>query len=236
MKILSSRLNANLANSLDGRISAELKYIAGQSFFRKSIGVGLAGLCGGLAVAAAFVGYSYVADSRTTADKIAAAISKSLSQVELRGQAVGNIDIHPSEIRLAPDQKVALSQDSRLKLDPSAKVKAEGSMRIQLPTISAMSAQSTPKIAPKAQPITNYTIFKSVPFQTGTVSTGWRFLTSTQKEPTSQYCYFTERGDSSDVSFKIDIGDDGIMTKDKVPPKFDLTSAFARCVWFRKDA
>ncbi|WP_441232763.1 hypothetical protein [Bradyrhizobium sp. 1200_D9_N1_1] len=236
MKILSSRLNANLANSLDERISAELKYIDGQSFFRKSIGVGLAGLGAGLAVAAAFVGYSYVADSRTTADKIAAAISKSLSQVELRGQAVGNVDIHPSEIRLAPDQKVALSQESRLKLDPSAKVTAEGSMRIQLPTISAMPAQPTPKAAPKAQPITNYTIFKSVPFQSGTVSTGWRFLTSTQKEPTNQYCYFTERGDSSDVSLKIDIGDDGLMTKDKVPPKFDLAAAFARCVWFRKDA
>lgn len=236
MKMLASRLNANLANSLDERVSAELKFIDGQSFFRKSIGVGLAGLGAGSAVAAAFVGYSYITDARTTADKIAAAISKSMSQVELRGQAVGNVDIHPSEIRLAPDQKISLSQDSRLKLDPSAKVKAEGSMRIQLPTISAIQAQSTPKTAPKAQPVTNYTIFKSVPFQTGTVFTGWRFLTSTQKEPTNQYCYFAERGDSSDVSFKVDVGDDGVITKDKVPPKFDLTGAFARCVWFRKDA
>jgi hypothetical protein len=234
VKISSSRLNANLANSLDERISAELKFIDGQSFFRKSIGLGLAGLGVGVAIAAVLVGYSYVADSRTTSDKIAAAISKSLSQVELHGQAVGNVDIHPSEVRLAPDQKVTLSPDSRLKLDPSAKIRAEGSMRIQLPTISTTSAQSNQKTAPKAQPITNYTIFKSVPFQSGTVSTGWRFLTSTQKEPTNQYCYFTERSDDADVAFKIDVGDDGRMTKDKVPTTFDLAAAFERCVWFRK--
>ncbi len=107
-------------------------------------------------------------------------------------------------------------------------------MRIQLPTISTTPAQSSPKTVPKAHPITNYTIFKSVPFQSGTVSTGWRFLTSTQKDPTSQYCYFTERNDDSGVAFKIDLGDDGLMTKDKVPAKFDIVAAFERCVWFRK--
>jgi hypothetical protein len=234
VKIPPSRLNAYLANSLNERISAESKFVDGQSFFRKSIGLGVAGLGAGLAVGAAFVGYSYIADSRTTSDQIASAISKALSQVELHGQAVGNVDIYPSEVRLAPGQKVALSPDSRLKLDPSARVKAEGSMRIQLPTISTTTAQSNPKTVLKAQPITNYTIFKSVPFQSGTVSTGWRFLTSTQKDPTSQYCYFTERNDDSDVAFKIDIGDDGIMTKDKVPTKLDIVAAFERCVWFRK--
>ena len=64
--------------------------------------------------------------------------------------------------------------------------------------------------------------------------TGWQFLTSTQKLPTHQYCYYTESSDAPGLNVILDIGDDEKMdTPKKVPAGFDMPAAFNKCVWFR---
>jgi hypothetical protein len=140
----------------------------------------------------------------------------------------------PREISLAPGQAVTLDPASRLQLDPSAKVTADGEVKINVPTISMPQPLAKPKgVIPT---ITNFTIFKSVPFEKGVVQTGWKFLTSAQRTPTNQYCYYDEETGNPDVDFKIDVGRDEKMLAPKTSSKpFDLVAAFSRCVWFKRD-
>jgi hypothetical protein len=85
--------------------------------------------------------------------------------------------------------------------------------------------------------LTNFTIFKSVPFEKGVVQTGWKFLTGAQRSPTTQYCYYQEAGDNPDVSVRIDIGlDEKIQQSKSISKSFDIAAAFSKCVWFRKGA
>jgi len=157
-----------------------------------------------------------------------------MSEIQLHGNASGTIQLQPKEIRLASGQTVSFDTESRLHLDPNAKVIANGEIKIQAPTIS-MPQSVSPHSAPRA-PITNFTIFKSVPFDKGDILTGWNFLTSAQKFPSRQYCYYTEQGESTDVSVRLDIATDGSLRDSKTFPKaFDISAAFSKCVWFDKE-
>ena len=66
--------------------------------------------------------------------------------------------------------------------------------------------------------------------------TGWKFLTSAQTFPTSQYCYYTEKSDTSPLEPVVYIGADEKLTRPKQLPKdFDIDAAFNKCVWFNRD-
>jgi hypothetical protein len=77
-------------------------------------------------------------------------------------------------------------------------------------------------------------VFKRVPLGDGSVMTGWKFLTSNQKAPSNQYCYYTENSDISDVDIVLDIAENQKVETPKTMPKgFDMVAAFNRCVWFK---
>jgi hypothetical protein len=118
-------------------------------------------------------------------------------------------------------------------LDPSAKVIADGDLRIQIPNIS-IPQSAAPRSKGIAPTITNFTIFKSVQFEKGTIQTGWKFLTSAQRSPTIQYCYYSETGENPDVSVRIDVGLDEKIQPSK-SKSLDIAAAFNKCVWFKKD-
>jgi len=105
-----------------------------------------------------------------------------------------------------------------------------------MPSIS-VPQNSTPRTKGIVPTLTNFTIFKSVPFEKGVVQTGWKFLTGAQRSPTTQYCYYQEAGDNPDVSVRIDIGlDEKIQQSKSISKSFDIAAAFSKCVWFRKGA
>jgi hypothetical protein len=167
---------------------------------------------------------------------LAAAFSKGLSDVQLKGNVVGTVDIQPHELRLANNQTIAFDESSHMRLDPSAKIFVEGEVKVQTPTVSVPQTV-TPRTRTATPTITNFTIFKTVPFEKGSVQTGWMFLTSAQKSPTTQYCYYTESGENPDVSLRVEVGKDGqIEDKKNIPGGFDGPAAFSKCVWFRRDA
>jgi hypothetical protein len=62
--------------------------------------------------------------------------------------------------------------------------------------------------------------------------TGWIFLTSVQKAPSTQYCYYTRNVDEFNVDMDI-AKDQKLDSPKKVPEGFDVLAAFNRCVWFR---
>jgi hypothetical protein len=229
-----SKLNMRLAEIVENNISAEMFRTSGKVRFWRAVAFGLLTFGLGSAIGAACFGYSFVTRNSSNAASLSDAIVKAMSKVQLRGTAVGTVQIQPREIKLASGQTVLFDPESRLLLDPGAKIRADGEIKIQTPAIS--TPQSAPTRAASRTPtITNFTVFKTVPFQKGVVLTGWMFLTSAQKSPTSQYCYYSEKDDDSDVSFRVDIAADEILSDTKTVPKaFDLVSASSKCVWFDK--
>jgi hypothetical protein len=186
MNLLPSRLNEALAASIQNKLAAETFHISGKSGFWRAIGVGLIGLGTGSAVGLGFYGYSLVTRNDNNLAVLSAAFSKALSEVQLHGSADGAVTFQPHEIALSKGQTVTFDPTSRLQLDPSAKVTADGDLRIRIPNISVPQS-ATPRSKGIAPTITNFTIFKSVPFDEGSVQTGWTFLTSAQRSPTTQY-------------------------------------------------
>jgi hypothetical protein len=233
VNLVPTELNQRLANAVRYSVAADRFYITGKAGFWRFVGVGLVTFCLGCAVGIGFYGYSYVTRNSDTLDILSSAFSKALSEVRLRATAEGMVRLEPREIALAKGQTISLDTNSRLLLDPSAKVLADGELKIQIP--SATSPQgTTPRSTSKA--ITNFTVFKSVPFERGLVKTGWNFITSSQKTPTNQYCYYSEKLESPGSNLKVDIGTDRQMKAPKSLPKdFDIAAAFSKCVWFKSE-
>jgi hypothetical protein len=235
MNLQSTKLNLQLADLIRQKISADHFLISGRSGFWRAIGIGLLGFGIGSALGVGFYGYSFVTRNADNSELLSKAIVKALGSVQLHGVSEGIVKLEPNEIRLAKGQTIEIDGTSRLRMDPAAKVLADGELRVQAPTISVPQNTNTRNIS--ATPaITNFTVFKSVPFQKGNVLTGWIFLTSAQRVPTTQYCYYSESGDNSDISVRVNIGNDEKIDTPKTPIKtFDIVTAFSKCVWFKKD-
>jgi hypothetical protein len=235
MNLESTKLNLQLADLVRSKSSADQFLISGRSGFWRAIGIGFLGFGIGSALGLAFFGYSFVTRTTDNSELLSKAIIKALGSVQLHGVSEGTVKLESHEIRLAKGQTIAIDSNSRLKLDPSAKVLADGELKVQAPTISVPQNTSV-RNATATPAITNFTVFKSVPFQKGAILTGWIFLTSAQRVPTSQYCYYNENADSSDISVRVNIGNDEKIETPKTPIKaFDIATAFSKCVWFKKD-
>jgi hypothetical protein len=216
-------------------MSAELSVVSGRSGFWRAVGIGVLGFGIGAAMGIGFYGYSFVSRTSGQMEIFSSALQKSLSTVELRATADGKIELTSPELTLAKGATVSFDSSSRLSLDPAAKVVADGEIRVQTPAISTPRTP-TPKNAAQTKTIANFTVFKSVPFEQGSVLTGWIFLTSAQESPTQQYCYYNEKGDNSDLAIRIDLATDGVPEVTKTAPKaFDAIAALAKCVWFKKE-
>jgi hypothetical protein len=236
MNLMPSKLNEALAASVQNKLAAEIFYISGKSGFWRAVGVGLIGLGVGSAAGLGFYGYSFVTRNDNNLAVLSAAFSKALSEVQLHGSVDGAVKFEPHEIALSKGQTIAFDPTSSLQLDPNAKVVADGDIKLQMPNIS-VPQNAAPRSKGIAPTITNFTIFKSVPFDKGVVQTGWKFLTSAQRSPTSQYCYYQESGDNPDVSVRIEVGvDEKIQQSKGLSKSFDIAAAFNKCVWFKRDA
>ena len=233
MNIASTDFNERLSQLIHNSITANKSYIAAKVAFWRLVGFGILVFGIGTAIGVGFYGYSYVNGNSDTLALFSSTFSKALSEVQLQASAEGIVQVEPRELLLAKGQTILLDRNSRLHLDPEAQIQVGGEIQVQTPSISV--PQSTPTRVPSKIPmITNFTVFKKVPFENGSVMTGWVFLTSAQKAPTSQYCYYTESADNSGLV--LDIAEDQRIEKPKIMPKgFDMLAAFNRCVWFRSE-
>jgi hypothetical protein len=239
VNLVPTELNQRLAGAVQYAVAAERFYITGKSGFWRLIGLGL--VCFGLggAIGLGCYGYGQITRNTENITSLSAAFSEALSRVQLTGKADGTVQFEPHEIALAKDQTISIDPNSTLHLDSDAKVRADGEIKIQMPSVAAPPANAT---APKSKTplIANFTVFKHVPFDKGTVMTGWEFLTSKQQSPTSQYCYYTQASNEDNnsglpgLSVDLHLGLNQKLDLPKTLPKgFDATAAFARCVWFR---
>ena len=236
MNLISTELNQRLASAVRYSVSADRFYISGKARFWRLVGLGLVTFAVGVAAGFGFYGYSYITQNSDALNALSSTLSKALAEVQLRAVAEGTVQLEPNEISLAKGQTISLDPASRVLLDPTAKVRADGEIQIQGPSISA--GGDTPRRTSSTTPIiTNFTVFKRVPFNNGTVMTGWKFLTSAQKLPTSQFCYYTEKLDYSEFEPVVFVGtDEKLDPPIQLPKGFDIDAAFKRCVWFKRES
>jgi hypothetical protein len=236
MNLIPTELNQRLASAVWYSASADRFYISGKAGFWRLFGLGLVTFAVGVAAGFGFYGYSYITQNSDALNVLSSTFSKALAEVQLRAVAAGTVQLEPNEISLAKNQTISLDPASRVLLDPTAKVRADGEIQIQGPSISA--GGDTPRRTSSTTPIiTNFTVFKKVPFNNGTVLTGWKFLTSAQKLPTSQFCYYTEKLDYSEFEPVVFFGtDEKLDPPIKLPKGFDIDAAFKRCVWFKRES
>jgi hypothetical protein len=233
MNIVPTELNERLARSLRGRISAQNSLIFGKVGFWHLVGTGLVIFSLGLALGFGFYGYARIIHQSNDLNILSDLFSKKIAAIQLKATASGTVQLEPGSISLAEGPTVSLAPDSRVSLDPLATVKVTGDVSVQLPSISTLPV-STPRGPPATSLITNFTVFKSVEFGKGVVMTGWNFLTSAQRSPTHQYCYYTASLETPGLDVSLDIADDGELDAPaNLPSGFDLNAAYSKCVWFK---
>jgi hypothetical protein len=235
MNLIPTELNQRLASAVRYSVSADRFYISGKAGFWRLVGLGLVTFAIGVAVGLGFYGYSYITRNSDALNVLSSTFSKALAEVQLRAVAEGTVQLEPNEILLAKDQTVSLDPNARVLLDPAAKVRADGELQVQAPSISPLDVAPSRRANTTAT-ITDFTVFKKVDFENGEVWTGWKFLTSAQKLPTNQYCYYTEKIEGSQFEPVVYIGQDGVLDPPKQQPKgFDINAAFKKCVWFGRE-
>ena len=231
LNIPATEFNRRLSDLLRNSIFANEHYIASRIVFWRLIGLGILTFGLGGAIGLGFFGYGYVTRNSVNLSALSVILDKALDQARLTSVADGTVQLEPHEIALAKGQTISLDTTAMVVLDPKSTVKVDGQIALESPSISIPkgSAQRVPMI-------TNFTVFKRVPFQTGAIMTGWNFLTSNQKSPSSQYCYHSESVENSNLNVALDIAEDQkLLTPKSVPQGFDMLAAFNRCVWFNGD-
>jgi hypothetical protein len=193
-------------------------------------GAGLLAAMAGMGIGLACFGYSYVADGRVQAQKMADAMVQALERAKLT--TTGELRLAAgSTVGLAPGGQVALAPNAVVRMDPSSTVRVAGNVNADPnPVTPPPPVQAVP--SPQNKIVTQYTVFKSVLFDKGKVVTGWSFGNSTEISPATQYCYYEEPSVDT-VRVRTNLGTNGKMLDNLKPrPGLDLIGAFNNCTWF----
>lgn len=222
-----------LAATLNSQLGRESR-IANARGFAWFCGGAAVGLClSGLGVAAAFWGYGHMISVQPEAERIAAALKNAFERVELKTTVSGEMSLIPTELHLAPDQKIKLDESTKVKVDPSSTVQVIGDLKVDMPQPSKRQLQLNATTGNNELPFTTYTIFKSVKFGSGYVDTGWNFDLSDTVRPKAQYCYYRQ-DITKGLGTKYMLAFDGSPRRPGPLQKlsFDFDEALTNCTWF----
>ena len=185
----------------------------------------------GMGIGLACFGYSYVADGRVQAQKMADAMVQALERAQLTTTGELRL-VDGSTVSLAPGGQVALAPNSVVRVDPSSTVRVAGTVNADPHSITAPPPVIAAAPSPSDKVITQYTTFKIVPFDKGKVVSGWRFENSDRTIPATQYCYYDEMSVDT-VRLRTDLGINGkVLDNLKPRPGLDVIGAFKNCNWF----
>ncbi len=209
MEIPATAENRVLANAVNARIKSEARIQNAQAAFWRLAGAGLFCLTVGCAIGAIFWGWAQTRGPAADAATVASAVAEALQGLTLKTEGT---------VKLDPDSRVAVGGGS-------------GATDVPTPSAAQLGAGATPDS--KAAVLTNFTVFKNVPFSQGQVVTGWNFTSSEQKWPLHQYCYYSEQLDGTS-KVTVDLGENGrALPQAKSRPNLDPTKAYTNCVWFK---
>jgi hypothetical protein len=225
MQISATPANLSLVAAVNKRLARAGRGEAAKAFLVRSAGWAVLAAGAGCAAAAMIVALAVARAPRPGADAIAAALVRGFTERALTVTG---------EVRLAEPATVTLASPAEVSLAPDAAVEARGKVLADpLPHPSA-ELLAGGRADGETSVVTNFTIFKSVPFQGGSVVTGWRFDSSQDRRPSAQYCYFTQDLGDTDTAVRIALAFDGEPNPKATPRKgFDPARARQSCIWFQ---
>lgn len=199
--------NIVLAQNLNGRLRAESRIAFARSFMMRAIGAGAFAALAGIGIGAAAYGWATMNQFDSAAEKIAAAMQTALSDVTLKTK--GEVTLTDNVLKL--DQPVAAAKPDK-------------------PDFAAVLANQKGDDG-NAAVRTTFTVFKSVPYVDGDITSGWQFKPD-GKVPEKQFCYFIHpRQLGSAVMEKVDIAIDGQVLP-QTESGMNLPMMMKHCVWF----
>lgn len=235
--------NRALAGAINRRVHADASLVQGKAALWKFLGIGgLLGLAGA-GVGAALFGYSYVTDNTLAADRIAAALTKSLNEATIKTDGTvkvldgGVVELAKGGIvEMADDATVKLDNTAMIKIDPKSKIQAVGKLDVDMSQVQQASTGGNGgggRTESGATITTAFTVFKSVPSSGGRVVSGWNFSPNDMKTPTEQYCYYTR--EANDSSVNVNLGKNGSFVQAASAQTVGLNAReeFRNCVWYR---
>jgi hypothetical protein len=222
------------AAAINSRLVAEARVARAMSFAWICAGAMISIALTGLGVAAAFVGYSHLNNLTDAADLISRSVADALQKTELKSVVTGKMALDPkSEIRLASDQTIRLSEGTTVKLDPSSSVRIIGNMKIDVPQPSKQQLQVDTTSQSEQLPFTEYTVFRDVDYGKGHVVTGWNYDLTDQLRPRSQICYYQEsRAQGLSARYTLAVNNYPRRPSALTKVSFDFDGALANCIWF----
>jgi hypothetical protein len=241
MEAANTQPNRALAQAVNSRITADAVMLNAKSTVWRLTGLGAMCALIGLGVGAAFFGYSYIHDPRTSAQQMAQAFAEALEkttltttgEVKLDPQAAVKLDPNGAQLRVDPTSTVRLDASGAVvRLDPNAVVNVRGvTPEVPRPTDDQLNPKTLPPF-PKTNVVTDYTVFKTVKLGKGAVITGWNFTSNEDVSPRHEYCYYVESIQDG-ISARFDLATNGRLDlKGQAPRGVDRAGAAANCVWF----
>jgi hypothetical protein len=221
------------AATLNSRMDAEARIKKATAFGWFCGGCAIAACLISAGFAAAFLGYSYMISINPSAEIAANALGMAFQKAQIKTSVTGNMTLANTEVSLAKDQSVALAEGSTVKLDPASSVRVTGDFKTDVPQPSKRQLQLDATTNNKDLPFTRYTVFKSAPFGSGVVVTGWSFELSDTSRPQVQRCYYEQILDKG-IAATQTIAIDGAARRPSALTKlsFDFDGALGNCIWF----
>lgn len=233
-------MSSNLINNTEAKLmrdtirnSVQAKSIYNNAYqaMWRHVGIGAAMCLIGLSVGLISYSYNSIYSEANTEMLLANAFEEAFSKIKLNVETSGQLSLAPSQVSLKQGATVAIAPNSVILVEQDKPLKVSGSISN---TSTDVNNNETDKTTNAGKvPVKDFTVFKYVPYSSGTVVTGWYFKTSMQDIPTSQYCYITSdvSGTGSNMT---------IIAKDKAPTKeedsifgSDNSEALSKCIWFK---
>jgi hypothetical protein len=214
-------MNHALAATVDRRLRAETRHDTARAACWCLAGVSLLVVAVGAGVGLAFAGYARITDNRAATERLSAAIADGLARVTLHTDGSVKLDSDDARVRLdangttvrldSANAAVRLeSSGAMVRLDPGNIPASADPGNARSPRATGKPVSLTPQPPAQAHVVRDFTVFSTVAFGGGNVMTGWKFLSSADAKPNSEYCYY-QHGIGSLRSVRWDLGDDGVM-------------------------
>ncbi|MPR11767.1 hypothetical protein [Microvirga tunisiensis] len=224
---------AYAAETIHSRVRAETRLTNGKAVLWWMGGAGLFLALLGIGTGAALWGYSRVADVTNTAEHLADTLRTVLEKVTVETNG---------EVKIANGQTVGLNPDATVAVEPGGTVRVEGGTVRAEGTIASRSDPAAPSptqfhgssagTGNDANIVTNFTIFKTVNYGAGKVTTGWKFKSNEDTAPFNEYCYYVQLQSSGGGMVTVDLAEDGKMSPPSGTLAIDHGDAAKRCIWF----
>ena len=202
---------------------------------KEALLIGLFVMFLGAASGIAFYAYAKFNGILTTDEILTKSFIEALQLVKLQSVATGSVEIKSEPLKFTSEQYLKIDPMSKVKLSPDATIKVDSEVIVAIPFEYLASRNSNAQQKSNFQTPTNsFVVFKALDYKKGKIFTGWKYLSSGQGKPESQFCYYTESSTFSEINADFFFAENGrVMSNLKPPENFDVSDAMQFCIWFR---